>query len=364
MKRIVITGTHITPALATIKAIRAQTDWEIHYIGRAKSLEGKDTPAIESQIIPQYNIPFHAIPAGRLQRKFTRWTIPSLLKIPPGVIKALLKLRQIKPNLACSFGGYVSVPVVLAAWLLEIPVLTHEQTTTIGLANKINALFSDKIAVAFPESRSHFPNWKTISVGNPIRPAVFKTKPAQKHFSSSRPRIYITGGNQGAQVINQAVGTVLDQLLEKYNVIHQCGPNNFSHWQKIYQQLNEKQQQHYYLVDYIDEQEIGWALHSNIVVGRSGANTVWELAALGTPAILIPIPWSAKNEQYRNAKFLARQGGAIILEEKDLSGPTLLAKINHIRQNENQYRQKTQQAAKKIPRNAARRLVEEMQELL
>jgi len=227
MKRIIITGAHLTPALAIISELKERGNWQIYYLGRKYTLEGDKTPSAESQVLPQVGIKFIPIPAGRLQRKFTRWTIPSLIRIPLGVIHSFWHLLKIRPDLVCSFGGYVSVPIVFAAWLLGIPSLTHEQTVVVGLANKINALFANKVAISFSDSAQFFPKKKVILTGNPLRQEIFKIGKPLFSLPKNRKTIYITGGSQGASVINQAVLEALPELIKNYNIIHQCGNKEF-----------------------------------------------------------------------------------------------------------------------------------------
>lgn len=363
-KTIVITGTHLTPALAVIDQLRkAPEKWQIYYFGRRYTMEGKRNPSPESQLLPAQKITFINIPAGRLQRRFTPWTIPSLLKVPLGFAVSLYHLIKIKPDVLCSFGGYVSVPVVVAAKILGIPSLTHEQTAAAGLANRINSLFVDRIAITFPQSRQFFPKEKTVLTGNPIRPEIFSSPKPLYQFSCPKPQIYLTGGSQGASILNQIVWEILPQLTTRYNLIHQCGGHDYPKLKKKYQTLPQKIKSSYFLVDYLGPESIGWALNSDLIIGRSGANTVLEIAALGRPAILIPLPKTAHDEQRKNAKFLTSAGASKIIEQKNLSGPILLAAIEEVMTNEKQYRLQAQKLKSKINLNAAANIVKQIQQL-
>jgi len=364
-KKIVITGTHLTPALAIISKLKKRENWQIYYLGRKHTLEGDKTLSSESQILPQMGIKFIPIPAGRLQRKFTRWTIPSLTRIPLGIIYSFWHLLKIRPNLVCSFGGYVSVPVVFAAWLLGIPSLTHEQTTVVGLANKINALFANKVAISFPDSARFFPKNKVILTGNPLRQEIFT--PGKPLFSlpNNRKTIYITGGSQGSSVINQAVLEALPELIKNYNIIHQCGGKEFQKITQKRQALPLKWQQHYFLSKYIDSKHIGWVFkNANLIISRGGANTVLELAALGKPAIIIPIPWATHNEQLKNAKFLTDKGLAEILPQAKLNGRTLVQKIQKMTTRLRDYEKAGEKIKKEINRQSSQSLVNALYGLL
>jgi len=347
--RIVITGTHLTPALAIISELKKRGDWQIYYLGRKYTLEGNKTPSLESQALPPMGIKFIPIPAGRLQRKFTRWTIPSLMRIPLGLTYAFWHLLKIRPNLVCSFGGYVSVPVIFAARLLGVPSLTHEQTIVVGLANKINALFANKVAISFPDSAQFFPKKKVILTGNPLRQEIFTAGKPLFSLSKNRKTIYITGGSQGASIINQAVFEALPQLIKNYNIIHQCGGKEFPKFSQKRQALPLEWQKNYFLAKYIDSKHIGWVFkNANLIISRGGANTILELAALGKPAIIIPIPWTAHNEQLKNAKFLADKGLAEILSQNKLNNQTLVRKIQRVINNLSNY----QKAGKRIKKEA------------
>jgi len=371
-KKIVITGGHLAPALAVISELQKrslpagrQGDWEIYYLGRKTAMEESNTSSVESRVIPTLGVEFIPISTGRLQRRFTRYTIPSLLRIPLGFFQALVQLRRIKPDVICSFGGYVSVPVVVVGKLLRIPILTHEQTVVFGLASKINSFFADKVAVSFKESLAHFPKSKVVLTGNPIREEIFQfQKPSwfQPPVSNFQFRtIYITGGNQGSSVINSAVLEILPKLLEKFIVIHQCGDFDYGFVDETTATLGQRLKERYFLSNFVSHDEIGWVLSSaNLIISRAGINTVCEIAILGRPAIFIPIPWSFQDEQAKNAKMLVEAGIAEILPQSQLSGKTLLEKISQMMENLEKYQKNAQKAKSLITLDGGKRLVDEI----
>jgi UDP-N-acetylglucosamine--N-acetylmuramyl-(pentapeptide) pyrophosphoryl-undecaprenol N-acetylglucosamine transferase len=364
-KTIIITGTHLTPALAIIRKLQeSPEEWQIYYLGRKHTMEADKSPSPESSLLPKEKVKFISIPAGRLQRCFTVWTIPSLLRVPLGFIISLYWLAKIKPDVICSFGGYVSVPVIIAGKLLGIPSLTHEQTATVGLANKINGHFVNRVAITFPDSRKFFPKKKTILTGNPIRPEILQSHQPLYQFFLERPQIYLTGGSQGARILNESIWAILPQITKKYNLIHQCGNYDYPKLQEKYHRLPQKIRQAYFLKNYLESSSVGWALNSDLIISRSGANIILEIGVLGKPAILIPLPKTANNEQVANANFLAAQGGAIIINQKDLSGPKLLAAIEKVMNNLAYYQKKAQKTKRQIKTNAAQRLVEELVKLI
>jgi len=311
---IVITGSHLTPALAVIDELKKRGEKKIYYLGRRYTLEGVKIPSVESRLLPQKGIKFIPIPAGRLQRRFTRYTIPSLLRVPLGVLASLYYLLKIRPKAVISFGGYVSVPVVFAARILGIPSLTHEQTTVLGLANKINSFFTDKIAISFPESARFFPRQKTVLTGNPIRKEIFTVQKPLFKLDPKRKTVYITGGNQG-----------------EYNVIHQCGAKDFPLLKRKKKRLPPDCQKHYFLTDYIFPENIGWVFkNADLVVSRGGANTITELLALKKRALIIPIPWTAHHEQEKNARLIKRAGLGDILPQEKLTPLALRKQIEKL----------------------------------
>jgi UDP-N-acetylglucosamine--N-acetylmuramyl-(pentapeptide) pyrophosphoryl-undecaprenol N-acetylglucosamine transferase len=362
MRKIVITGGHLTPAHALINELKKRGGWQIYYLGRKYSFEGKKILSAEFRIIPSLGVKFISITTGRLQRKFTRYTIFSLLKIPFGFIQSFYYLFKIKPDVICSFGGYVSVPIVIAGFILRIPILTHEQTVVFGLSSKINSFFASKIAVSFPESLKYFPKDKVVLTGNPIREEVFKIKkPSFLSPSFSKPFIYVTGGNQGSQTINRAILEILKRLLKQCSVIHQCGNLDYEFVRKSTLNLDRRLRSRYFLIPFVGPEDIGWILNNaDLVVSRAGANIICELAALGKPALLIPIPWTYQDEQTKNALFLSKTGLAEILPEKELTGDSLFLKITEMLGSLSKYRKKGAIAKKLIKKDAAQRIVKEL----
>lgn len=362
--KIVITGGHLTPAQAVIEELKKRGSWEIYYLGRKYSLEGQKIPSVESEIIPGLGVKFIPIPAGRLQRKFSYYTALSLLRIPFAFIYSLGLLVRIKPQVILSFGGYVSVPVVIAGWILRIPILIHEQTAISGLANQINAIFAKKILVSFPESLKHFSRQKAVLTGNPIRRAIFTCHMSRVtcHMSSEKlPLIYITGGNQGARIINRAVVEVLAELLQKYRIIHQCGKLDYKTLQATRNTLQTRLKNHYCLTDYVKPKDIGWVFNqADLVISRAGANIITELAALAKPAILIPLPWSYKNEQEKNAQMLVKAGSAVILPQAELSGEKLRTLIEEMINNLHKYQTSARQTKELVKLEAAKAIVNQI----
>ena len=375
--RIVFIGGHHTPALAVIDALA--TSYQLpatsfFWIGHKYSMWGDRNVSVEYQEITRRGIPFYDLKAGKLYRTFHPL---KLIRLPFGFLQAFYYLLQIRPHLIISFGGYLAPPVVISGWLLGIPSVTHEQTVEGGWANRLVAKFAKKVFVTWEESRKHFPEDKTIVTGNPLRKSIFAKAPNSKsqipnkfQISNSKFKtIYITGGKQGSHIINETVREALPELLKKYNVIHQCGRSTvFGDYEKLSafsSQLPEDLRSRYFLKDYFTEEEIGAVFAAaDLVISRAGANIVYELAALGKPAILIPIPWASHNEQRKNAQILVDAGSAVILEEKDLSVESILLCSDELFANLEEFREGGRRAQKLVRLDAAESTAEEVIKLL
>ena len=358
--KIAICGGHLTPALAVISELRKRGINDLVFIGRSKATEGDNSPSAESIIVPTLGVKFFSIPAGRLQRKFTRYTIVSLLRAPLGVGKALLILSQERPNLIISFGSYVAFPVVIAGWVLGIPTITHEQTVKGGLANQLIGRFAKKIALSWPDSLHYFPKEKTVVTGNPIRREILEVRRKR----TARPVIFITGGNQGSHSINEMVLEIIEPLLEKYYVIHQTGGSTrFKDYEMMLarvDQLPGRLKNRYKIAKWLNSNELAEIYaKTSLLVGRSGANTVTEVAALEIPALFIPLPWAGAGEQEWNAKMLADLGAALILPQERLTPKRLLAAINTTIANLLPFRNAAKKARKLIKSDAAKILIDE-----
>src|SRR5581483_7292990 len=233
--KICVIGGHLGPALAVIEELQKKAD--IVFIGRKHTFEGDKAESLEYKTITSLNIPFISVTTGRLQRKFTKRTIPSLLKLPYGTAQAILVLKKQKPDIILGFGGYLSIPYCFAAKLLSIPVVIHEQTFEAGAANRICSRFAAKICLSWKSSLPFFPKDKCIVTGNPLRSAILNPKNTLKlPFKRKLPILLITGGSAGSHIINHLILESLNVLLKSYNIIHQTGDaKEFNDYQKLFE---------------------------------------------------------------------------------------------------------------------------------
>ena len=338
------TGGHVTPALAVIQTVQAlardAADWQPRflYVGSAGG--------VEARLAREAGIEFVGVQSGKLRRSrsllglLSRRNLADALRVPVGIGQALGAVRRFRPDVVLATGGYVSVPPVVAAGLLRIPVLIHEQTVQVGLANRIAARFATRIALTFEGALSDLPprlRAKAFVTGNPVRAAVFAGDRARAvarfGFAAeddALPTVYVTGGAQGAHVLNQALESVLPDLLRECRIIHQCGAQDQAHLGEAAQGLPSELQRRYWVAGFVGD-EIGdvYAL-ADVIVGRSGAGTVTEAAALGKPAMFIPLVPTGGDEQTRNARRSADAGAAVILPNAELNGPRLLRKSGRL----------------------------------
>ncbi len=318
--KILITGGHISPAVALIKELKKNKKNEIIFVGRAHIQEKELEVSYEYSIIEKQGIPFIHLTTGKLARSVSVQSFLQIIKVLYGLIQSFNILREHKPNVIMSFGGYIGFPICIAGFLLRKKVYIHEQTIRPGISNKIIAKYAKKIFISFPESEVYFPKRKTIITGNIIREDVFKVYPTAFTHSEHRPLLYITGGSIGSHSINIHIEKILEDVLKTFSVIHQTG--NIAEYDD-YSRLSKIQNPHYTVRPHIYDEEIGWVYkHADVIVSRSGANTICELIALRKPAVLIPLPWSANGEQDEHAKILESAGAVKVFhqngESKDL----------------------------------------------
>jgi UDP-N-acetylglucosamine--N-acetylmuramyl-(pentapeptide) pyrophosphoryl-undecaprenol N-acetylglucosamine transferase len=364
--RVVICGGHLTPALAVVDALITQFPlWSVYFFGRKFAAEGDSHISEEYRIVTHRKIPFITISAGRLTRRVSILSFFSVAKIPVGFIQAMIHLIQIRPDCVLSFGGYVALPVVIAARLLGIPVLTHEQTHSPGLANRIISKVAKKVLISFPDHDHVFPDSKTECVGLPLRTSIFyPPKKSAIDVPSGEPIIYITGGATGAVSLNKLIFSIVPMLVKKYIVVHQTGTRSLEEAQVVKKTLRNSESFRYIPVRYLDSDDHAWMLHrAKLVVCRSGANTVVELAVLGKVAVCVPLPWSAGREQQKNAEWLAAAGSARVVSQEDTDAIGLYGIIEDVMKKYRVYLFCAEKFSHTTSKGAAERIVRILDEM-
>ena len=329
MKQIILTGGgtagHVTPNIALLPSLAA-AGYQVTYIG---SYTG-----IEKQLIEDLGITYYGISSGKLRRYKSWKNLTDPFRVIAGYFQSRKLIRKIKPDIVFSKGGFVSVPVVLAASHKHIPVIIHESDMTPGLANKIAMRGATKICCNFPETLKYLPKDKAVLTGSPIRhELLIGNKPAGLKlcgFNTSKPIILVVGGSTGAVKVNNAVRAILPELLKKYQVVHLCGKG------KTDASLNGIDG--YIQFEYISDQMRDLFAISDIVISRAGANAICELLALRKPNILIPLSANAsRGDQILNARSFERQGYSKVLEEESVNAQTLQSAIREVYENRQTY---------------------------
>ena len=319
MKKIVLTGGgtagHVTPNIALFPALR-EANFEIHYIG---SYEG-----IEKRLIEDYEIPYYGIATGKFRRYFDLKNFTDPLRVLKGYAEAKKILKQIKPDVLFSKGGFVSVPVVRAANSLGIPCIIHESDMTPGLANKLCIPAASKVCCNFPETLQMLPKEKAVLTGSPIRAELRQGNRIAAldlcKFTANKPVIMVIGGSLGAAAINKTVRDALPMLLEDFQVIHICGKEKVDNLL-----LNVPG---YKQCEYVKTELKDLFALADVVVSRAGANAICELLALKKPNVLIPLSAkSSRGDQILNARSFEAQGFSLIIDEDDLIDSVLVEKI-------------------------------------
>lgn len=332
--KILISGGHLTPALALIEYIKKKhPNDHIFFIGRLYSKKNKQQISQEKKEVEKLDVPFIPFKSAKLVTNTFVSKIVILPKLLSATVSALSIIVKQKPDVFISFGGYLAVPIAIACWIMRVPIITHEQTRSAGVANIIIAKLARKIAISYPESKKFFPESRTVLTGNLIRSSVLKKGKKRPKWISKNPEkpiLYITGGSQGSEIINRTVSEILKPLLKNWFVIHQCGTpvgnrNYKKELKKIKNRLSLANRKNYHIREWITQTELAWIFSNTTgIISRSGANTTEEIALNKIPSILIPLPFSHNDEQLLNAQALSSKKQAILLEQKNLTPAVLL----------------------------------------
>lgn len=350
-------GGHFSPALSVIKRFKKA---DVVVVGRKYAIEGDSTIALEYKVCQDLGIRFLPLTSGRLQRQWSKHTIPSLLKIPVGFLQALAILFVERPSVVVSFGGYIAVPVVYAAKLFRIPIVIHEQTRAAGLANKLSAKVADTICISWESSSAIYPPEKTVLTGNPLKEEILAIKPSTA--KKKRPLIYITGGSTGSHAINVLIAEALPHLLFSFDVLHQTGDaqqyDDFSRLQAACSDVSQTLQERYTIKKFLTTEEVVDAYSkADLIISRSGIGTVTELLYLGKPCILIPLPHGQNNEQMQNALYLKSLGIAQVIEQHAADAQQLVTLCKNMLEHKAQYIKAGLKARSSIKKDAADRIV-------
>lgn len=329
MKKIVLSGGgtagHVTPNLALVPLLKDR-GYEIVYIG--------SKTGIEKDLVEKAGIKYYGISSGKLRRYFSLKNFTDPFRVINGYFEAKKILKNEKPDIVFSKGGFVTVPVVRAAGSRKIPVITHESDMTPGLANKLNLRVATKICCNFPETAQYLPADKVVVSGCPIRQELLAGDKKEGlsfcGFDGAKPVLMIIGGSIGSVHVNEAMRAVLDRILPTFDVVHICGKGNLA--------TDLADVPGYKQFEYVSEELGDVFAAADIVVSRAGANAICELLALAKPMLLIPLPAaSSRGDQILNADSFAAQGFAEVLREENITDDVLIEKIMAVYNDRDKY---------------------------
>lgn len=332
------TGGHLTPAIAVMDAMKdMDAAAEILFIG--------STTGLEAEIVPKLGLAYKSIATGKLRRSskglvgmLTIANIRDMFAVPRGLFDAIKIIREFRPDAILSTGGYVAVPASIAAWLLRIPLVIHEQTTTIGLANRICCTLAHTVALSFDIARTDLPRRvrrDAVLTGNPIRSEILAGSPesAKQRFGipADKPVVLVTGGAQGARVLNNAISDAIERLTETHFVIHQCGKQGIETLSLQRSACSNEISKNWYLSAFLDADAMAdaWSA-AQVVIARAGAGTVNEGLILGKSMIFVPLEPSSRDEQLRNAARSEALGAAVIVRQASCTGDSILTALRSI----------------------------------
>jgi len=319
------TAGHVTPNMALIREFQNE-GWDVAYIGSADG--------IEKEMIQPLAIPFYAVSSGKLRRYFSLKNFLDPFKILLGMLHSFFLLYKLKPDVVFSKGGFVAFPVVVGAWLNRIPVVAHESDMSPGLANRLCFPFVTKICLTFAAGKKHFKQQDKIEVtGTPIREQLLAGNSARGltlcGFNENKPCLLVIGGSLGAGSINRSIREALPELTQEFQVIHLCGKG------KIDASLIGLAG--YYQFEYVHEELADLFAAATVVISRAGANSLYELLALGKPHILVPLSAKvSRGDQIQNARYFQGLGVSIVIQDELLNADTLLQSLRDLMQNKSE----------------------------
>lgn len=331
------TGGHFFPLVSIAEKLRkTQENPDLYYAGPDR---------YDKEILDALHIKFVRVPAGKKRRYFSILNFFDFFKTLVGIKIAILKLFFVYPDVVVSKGGYTSIPVVLAAMLLRIPIIVHESDSVFGSANKIGSRFARHVVTSYDSATlDQKLSSKIQKIGIPIREGLLAPPSSdaitQLNIDPHRPVVLVLGGSLGAERVNEQIFTSLDDLLRSYTVIHQTGADHYDTSIQTVEKLipDPELRKHYHPISFLDAKTLNNAYHlASVVISRAGSTAMYEIALHNKPAIIIPIPESISHDQRTNAYENAKLGGVVVLEEENLKEGILMAEIERIVQNADIY---------------------------
>ena len=328
------TGGHVTPNIALLPYLR-QRGYKVYYVG--------STDGMEKNLIEPLGIPYYGIDSERLNRYFTLENLTMPFHVIRGLFQAKKLLKKLKPDVVFSKGGFVSVPVVIAAKWNKIPCVCHESDITPGLANRLATPFAQKVCVNFEDALQYLPQGKGVYTGTPIRDSLLQGSREKgleiSGFSGKKPILLVMGGSTGARALNDGIREALPVLLPEFDVLHLCGKGNLD--------PALKEQTGYFQIEYANEEMPHFYAAADATICRAGANSLAELLALRLPNVLVPLPLSAsRGDQILNAKSFTEKGYSVTLEQEKMTPESILQSVREVYQNRQRYIEAMEKASR------------------
>ena len=318
------TAGHVTPNIALIRRLQAE-GWQVDYIGSKTGIERELIGALPG-------VTYHGVSCGKLRRYFSWQNFVDPFRVLHGFLESREIIRRVRPDVIFSKGGFVSVPVVMAAG--KTPVVAHESDYTPGLANRIACHCADRVCGTFADTARHISGNRAVHTGTPIRPELYEGDAARAlaftGLSGEKPVLLVMGGSSGAQRLNELVRAALPRLLPVFDVIHLCGRGKVD---------AAAARDGYLQYEYIDRELPDLLALADVVLSRAGANAVFEFLALAKPAVLVPLPLSAsRGDQIQNAKYFQDRGYAVMVDQDTATPDTIADAVAHVYENRLEYR--------------------------
>lgn len=370
--RIVFTGGgsggHTYPLVAVAESLRRLAkertiELSISYLGPDDQF---------SELLGGYGITVAHLMGAKLRRYVSISNIIDIPKFFFSILQAFWKLFWIMPDAVFSKGGPGALPVVLAAWFYRIPIIIHDSDAVPGITNRISARFANRVTVSFDRALAYFNPKKTLWTGHPIRSEILSDNltaiaaKEQFHFKGDQPLLVVLGGSQGSRRINEFIAVILKDIIREVQILHQTGAKNFEDMRQLVAATfadpaySEEAKAHYQPIAYLNDSEMKAALTAaDLIIARAGSN-VFEIAAFGKPAILIPLTESANDHQRANAYEFAKGGGALIIEEENLLPEVALAQLRGILKNKDRMNQMAMGSAQFFKKGAAEEIAKEV----
>jgi len=359
------TGGHVFPIIAVKREVESMYSSREEYYRHPPEFVFAGGTIREKEALSKENIHIRRVIPAKWRRYFSLKNFIDIFRFPFSFFQALIYVWLFMPDIIFSKGGPGSLPIVFTGWLYRIPVIIHESDSIPSSTNRFSSPLSKIITISFEETRPFFSLRKTILTGNPIRQKLLSgsKEKAKETFNltGNRKVLLVIGGSQGAQEINSAFIDAIYKYIERYEIIHVCGPKNFKNANLLTKGiLREQQRKFYHLYPYLDEEKLGDAYAvADVILSRAGAGMIFEISAAKKPSVLIPLKLAARSHQAKNAYYFSRKGCATVLEESNVTPNFVFGRVSQIADSE-ELSQRMQENCEKFAKPAAAKKIAEI----